>query len=694
MGKVELISGNRAAAIGAKLSRVQVISAYPITPQTPIVEYLAEFIAKGELDAEYIHAEGEHSAIAAAVAASIGGARAFTATCSQGFAYGFECIAQAPGYRVPLVMAIANRTTGWYWSLQPDYSDIMPGRDLGFLITFCESVQEILDSIIQMYKITEHEKVQLPGMVSFEGFYLSHGTEAADIPDQAEVDDFLPPRKILPHVVDPELQPTEPFYLIEPWQHTIYRHIFERTLDRAKGIVEEVTKEYAEKFGRDVYGLVEEYKTDGADVALVSMGCLTTAARRAVDAMRSEGKRVGLIKVRFYRPFPSEKIREIVEREGIKALGVVDRAISHGAGMGPLGQDVASALYSLKSRPNLIDFVCGMGGDDVNVDDFRRALNRLLEIADKEGVKELEFIEHPMKPERMLKTFENKLIAPGYNSCPGCGAILAFRHAAEILGKDTVFWYPPHCLGVANPQTAAPILLANFAAGAAYGRGLYRAYKIKGRKTRVVVFAGDGGTVDIGLQSLSSAAEAGESIFFICYDNEAYMNTGIQRSGSTPLSAWTTTTPVGPRWRGKREERKDMLEIMIAHRIPYIAFASPAFMRDMRGKIEKGAKVIDNREGLAYLHIFAPCPTGWRSDSNTTIQLARLAVQTGVWPLVEVDHGVFRLTYKPKELRPVEEYLKLQGRFAHLTAEEISSIQKIVRERYQKLLEMDGKKLF
>jgi len=696
MGKIELLSGNRAVAYGAKMSRVQVVSAYPITPQTPIVEYLAESIAKGEIDAEYIHPEGEHSAIAAALGAALGGVRSFTATSSQGFGYGYEIIAQAPSYRQPFVMVVANRTLGWYWSLRPDYSDSMTARDLGWIQMYVESVEEAFDAVIQMYKIIEHEKIQLPGMVMLDGFYLSHATEPVNIPDQSEVDDFLPLKKLLPHVVDPSISKTfgDSQFLSVVELHTTYRRIFEETLERAKGIIKGITKEYAEKFKRDVHGLVEEYRTDDADALLVTMGSMTTAARRAVDRLRDKGAKVGLVRVRFYRPFPAEEIQNIVQKEGVTAIGVVDRSISHGTWKGPLALDVASALYGLKDKSNLIDFIAGMGGDDVRIEDYEKMLNKLLEATNKKSICETEFIEHRVKPESPPRLYKNVLRAPGTNGCWGCTAVLNFRHVVDVLGKNTTYFFPPHCLSVCHPVMANPRLLANFAAGAGYARGLYRAYKVRGSKVRVVTVAGDGGTVDIGLQSLSSAAEAGESILFICYDNEAYMNTGIQRSGSTPLGAWTTTTPTGSGWKGKKETPKDMLAIMIAHRVPYIAFTSPAYIHDMKSRIEKAAKAVDNDEGLAYLHMFSPCPPGWRFHESKSVEIARLAVLTGTWPLVEVDHGMFKLTYKPKELLPVEGYLKLQGRFAHLTKDDIGKIQEFVNERYKGLLALDGKKLF
>jgi len=388
-GKVDLLSGNRAVAYGAKLSRVQVISAYPITPQTPIVEYLAQFIANGELDAEYIWPEGEHSAIAAALAAAMGGARAFTATSSQGLGYGFEVVAQAPAYRAPFVMAVANRTMGWYWSLQSDYSDSMPTRDLGWIQLYVESGQECLDSVIQLYKIVEDERVLLPAMLCLDGFHLSHSTEPVNIPDQRDVDDYLPPRKLYKHTTDPT--ESEGFaYANLPYAslHTIYRRIFEDIMQRTKGVIYEATKEFSEKFGRDSYGLVEEYHTDGAELLLMTMGSMSTAARRAVDELRSKGVKVGLLRVRFFRPFPSEELIKVVEKNGVKVIGAVDRAISHGASMGPLGIEAAAALYTMKNRPNMVNFIAGMGGEDVSTNDFRNMVDRLIGTLNKENVKE------------------------------------------------------------------------------------------------------------------------------------------------------------------------------------------------------------------------------------------------------------------------------------------------------------------
>ena len=274
---------------------------------------------------------------------------------------------------------------------------------------------------------------------------------------------------------------------------------------------------------------------------------------------------------------------------------------------------------------------------------------------------------------------------------------MAMRHILKILGKNSVLVFPPNCVSASlamhfpSSWMGVPYVLANYAAAAAYARGLRRAYKYRGKKVYVTVIAGDGCTADIGLQSLSSAAESNEPIIWINYDNEAYMNTGIQRSGTTPLNAWTTTTPAGVKWHGKKEEPKDVVSIMIAHRVPYIATASPSFLRDFESKMKKAMKVVEKGEGLAYIHIQSPCPTGWRFSESKTVEIGRLATLTGVWPLLEVDHGTFKLNLKPRKLKPVAEYIKLQGRFRHLNDEDIAMIQEFINKRWEKLLELDGK---
>ncbi|WP_287588862.1 3-methyl-2-oxobutanoate dehydrogenase subunit beta [Candidatus Borrarchaeum sp.] len=284
---------------------------------------------------------------------------------------------------------------------------------------------------------------------------------------------------------------------------------------------------------------------------------------------------------------------------------------------------------------------------------------------------------------------EEEFILGGNRACPGCGAVVALRTVAKALGKDVILVIPASCATIISGKFPAtpfkfPVLNMPFETAGAAASGVVAALEVMGKDDITVVsWAGDGGTADIGLQALSGAAERGTNFIYICYDNEAYMNTGNQRSGATPFGALTTTTPTG-----KFELKKDMPRIMAAHDIPYIATACSAFPEDLFQKVKK-AKTF---KGPRYIHILSMCPTGWRVDSSLSIAVGRKAVSTGMWILYEIENGQLTLTGKSKYLvnpakrEPIEEYLKLQGRFAHITDEEIEQLKKIREEKWSKLL--------
>jgi len=696
MPEFDVMPGNKALAHGVRLARVEVIPVFPITPQTTIIEYLADFVANGELDAEYIHAEGEHSCMAMAVGASLAGARVFTATCSQGLGYMHEVVAQAVSFRTPLLLGVADRTLGWYWSLGPDYSDIMPELNLGWIVNFAETNQEVLDMTLQLYKVAEDYRVLLPTMMSLDGFYLSYSQERVWMPDQEVVDKWLPPYKA-PYPVDPTISDKFPTTSLPPPLHTTYRRLFEEVLQDTRKVIEEVDRSYGKTFGRSYGGLVEEYKTEGAETLLVTMGSMTTAGRRAIDKLRSEGEKIGLVKLRFMRPFPDLEFRKIAE--GVKAMGVVDRMMLHGTRGGGAFQDLKSALYNSGIRVPVQGFVTGMGGEDIPIDDMYLMGKKALQAAERGRVeKEVEFVEHKFQAAAKPVAMDwGEPIFPGSDGCAGCGTSIIIRHLLKILGKSTIIINPPSCSGVNfGAVVRVPWILANFAAGAAYETGVYRALRKKGKADKVYItsYSGDGGTVDIGLQSISGAAERGESMIWLCYDNEAYMNTGIQRSGSTPLFSATTSTPAGKVWPGKQVRRKNMLMIMAAHRIPYIATASLSYIPDLERKIKRAAEITRAGEGLAYLHIQQPCATGWYFPPEKTVEIGRLAVQTGAWPIVHIDHGDFKIDVKPKELRPIKEYLQPQARFRHLKDEQFEIIQRDAQYEWNALLELEKRGKF
>ena len=282
---------------------------------------------------------------------------------------------------------------------------------------------------------------------------------------------------------------------------------------------------------------------------------------------------------------------------------------------------------------------------------------------------------------------KEELFAPGHRGCAGCGAAIGARLALKASGKNTVAICATGCLEVMTtpyPETAwrVPFVHVAFENAGAVASGVERALKSQGKEdTHVIAFGGDGGSVDIGLQSISGAMERGHNITYICYDNEAYMNTGIQRSGATPWGASTTTSPAGSESFGEDKPTKNMPMIMAAHGIPYIATASIAYPEDYMKKVKKAVET----KGPAYIHLNQPCTTGWGFDPSKTIELGRLGVETGFWPLYEIENGEFKVTYRPTERKPVVEYLKAQKRFRHLDEEHVQMIQDYVNNQCEEL---------
>jgi pyruvate ferredoxin oxidoreductase beta subunit len=286
-------------------------------------------------------------------------------------------------------------------------------------------------------------------------------------------------------------------------------------------------------------------------------------------------------------------------------------------------------------------------------------------------------------------------LSPGHRLCPGCGASIVVRQILLAAPKDTVVAEATGCVEVSTalfPYSAwnRPWIHSAFENAAAVGAGIESGFKALARRGEaeehpIIVFGGDGGTYDIGLQALSGAIERGHRFLYVCYDNEAYMNTGIQRSGGTPMGAWTTTTQVGPARAGKQERKKDLVSIVVAHHVPYAATASISHWKDLMTKVRKAL----SKDGPTFLHVIAPCTRGWRFDPEKTIRMARLAVETRVFPLYEVEDGIYKITFPVSSPKPLEEYLKLQGRFSHLfqpqNAAELETIKKEVDENYRRL---------
>ncbi len=351
--------GNHAVSWGVKLARAEVIAAYPITPQTQIVEELAEMCAQGELAARFIKVESEHSAMAACIGASAAGVRTFTATSSQGLALMHELLHWAAAGRHPVVMADINRALAPGWSIWTDQNDTLAQRDTGWIQLYCETNQEVLDTTVQAFRLAE--AVDLPVMVVLDAFFLSHTSEPVDLPEAGEVDAFLPRReaRLKLDVDDPRAFGA----LAPPGVYMEMRLRQQEAMDQARQVFREVDEEWGRRFGRR-YGAVERYQTEGADTVLVTSGTVTSTARHVVNQRRARGERVGLLKVKMFRPFPTEELR--LALAGVPRVAVLDRNLSPGHG-GIFAEEIRSALYDLPAerRPRLEGYVIGLGGRDV-----------------------------------------------------------------------------------------------------------------------------------------------------------------------------------------------------------------------------------------------------------------------------------------------------------------------------------------
>jgi 2-oxoisovalerate ferredoxin oxidoreductase alpha subunit len=373
MAQTIIDTANHIAGYAAKAARIKVVAAYPITPQTTIVEKIAEFVDKGEMDSEYIRVESEHSAMVACIAAAATGVRTFTATSAHGLALMHEALHWASGSRLPIVMAVVNRAMGAPWSIWPDFSDSLSQRDTGWIQFYCADNQEVFDTIIQAYKLCEDERVFLPAMICLEGFILSHTYMPVKIPDQKGIDEFLPSYKA-GWVLDVN-SPFSHANLVSPEWYMEFRYMIQEAMENAKRLIPQIDKEYGKRFGFEYGGLVEKYKCEDADLILLTMGTMGSDAKIAVNNLRKNGVKVGSARVRVYRPFPVEEIRKLAAQA--KMLTTIDRHISFGM-EGFLATDVKASIACEKEHPLVAGFIAGLGGRDVSAETIEKIAKKSL----------------------------------------------------------------------------------------------------------------------------------------------------------------------------------------------------------------------------------------------------------------------------------------------------------------------------
>ena len=381
--KFEVMVGNKAVAYAAKLARVKYISAFPITPQTTIVQYLSDMVANGEIDAEYVTMEGELSCQASAITASTT-VRSFTATSGPGLLYMHHPLHMTSWARLPLVMAVVHRTTK---GMSPDQMDTMSQRDTGWLMLECQNAQELLDTGLMSFKIAEDPRVRLPMIFAGDGYILSYTSEPVEIPAQEEVDAFLGPYK-RPYPMFPEEAVEARELMGAMWgggdPQDAWR-VQQEAAENAKIVIKEVNAEFEKWFGRSYgNGLVEEYKCEDVDAVIVAMGTIASTAKTAIDQMQKDGKRIGLVAIKSFKPFPSEEFQRIAEN--VSAMGVIDRNISTGTQGGITYTEIRHALYDMEDKPETINFFAGLRGKEVRVRDIKRMAEKTLKVANGEKV--------------------------------------------------------------------------------------------------------------------------------------------------------------------------------------------------------------------------------------------------------------------------------------------------------------------
>lgn len=376
MMEYKMLDGNGAAVQAISMAGVKVVSAYPITPQSPIAEKLSDLIAAGKMEARYIRVESEHSALSCALGAQLTGVRAATATASVGLALMHEICNAVSGMRIPLVMPVVNRALASPWSLWCDHQDSMAERDSGWLQFYCENVQEIYDLLLLAYRIAEHHQVLLPVMVCFDGFFLSHSMQKVEIPDQKSVSAFIGAYEKKNFWLDS----ADPIFindLISMEEFTEMKYQMMKGFEAAKEVFKEVADDFSKQFGRR-YEMAEGYRSEDAEILLIGMGSLMGTTKYFVDQMRQQGEKVGAIKITSFRPFPAEDIRRLAANA--KRIAVFDRSAGLGTAGGPLYQEIAAAFAGIDVI--IRDYIGGLGGRDVNLNTIGKMYSDVRNVSD------------------------------------------------------------------------------------------------------------------------------------------------------------------------------------------------------------------------------------------------------------------------------------------------------------------------
>ncbi len=721
--KVDLLDGNTIAAISAYHIDFTMMGYYPITPSTQVAEALDAMKAQGLHDITMVPGDGEHGAAGICFGATAGGARVFNSTSANGLLFSMEQLPVQAGSRFPMVLDIATRSVSGPLNIKGDHSDIMMALNTGWIMLMAKDPQMVYDMNIIAVKLGEHPDVRLPVMVCYDGFFTSHQKRRVHyFEDPQVVRDWLGVKVQENHALDPDNPVTIGPYMNEPDLINNKKQL-SIAMEAAYRVFPELLAEYGKMSGRE-YPVLITHGMEDADTALFVLNSAFDTAKIAVDKLRGEGKKVGVVTTTVIRPFPNKEIQKVFSKT--KTLLVGDRSDSYGAWNGNMAMEIKAALKDdQENSTKVLSRVYGLGGLDFYVEDALEMFDEALKGTETgkieapfeyhganvgaEGVA-MERLLEPLTKERMtpgiirleegdaqtlLKGFNKRKLAEmpkrilsGHGACPGCGIFPNLNIFLKGIEGNVVVLFHTGCAMVVTtgyPFSSHRVTYVHnlFQNGAATMSGLVEAYNTRvkrgelpgGEDFTFLMVTGDGGH-DIGQGPSIGAAIRGHKMILLEYDNQAYMNTGTQLSFTTPLGHQTSTSGVGPAEKGKSFQHKDTAQIMAACHIPYVFTAVESKPRDMVRKAALAQKMA-TEEGFVFGKVLSICPLGWRTVEKDSVSIIQKAVDSCFYPLYEVTHGITNITYNPEDKDnkiPTIEWLKTMGKTRHLTKEENAGI--------------------
>ena len=731
-----LIDGNEAAANAASHINFHIMGYYPITPSTQVAESLDEMKAYGEHDIRMIPGDGEHGAAGICYGASVGGGRVYNATSANGLLYAIEELPVQSGTRFPMILSLISRSVSGPLDIRNDHSDLYYAVNTGWVVLLAKDPQMVYDMHIIAVRVAEHEKVRLPVIVNYDGFFTSHQKRKVSVfSDRKYVQDFIGEYKPVFHALDPRNPLTIGPYMNDPDLINNKKQL-SMAMDNVLDVIPEIFEEYEKLSGRK-YDLVTSYKMEDADVGLFLFNSSYDTATMAVDELREKGLKVGVVMPNLLRPFPEDAIFEAIKN--VKVLVVAEKNDIAGAHGATFYHEVKSLLYDRGVHPDVISRIYGIGGKEFYIHDAIEMFQEGLDLLNKKEVKKYEFHganpgDPDYKPERVIPaiskeensnekykvemvngkvevkgvTLANALkmprkVMPGHGACPGCGIYSAIETFLKGMTGDIVVLFQTGCGMVVTtgyPYSSHRVTYIHnlFQNGAPTLSGLVEMFHEKQKRGEIpdgeditfVMFSGDGG-MDIGMGSALGTANRNHNLIIVEYNNESYANTGYQLSYSTPLGHRTSTSNVGPKQAGKQFQNKDTAQIFAATEIPYVFTGVETHYKDL---IKKGAKAqkIAKEKGLVYGKMLIACPPGWSIADNMGNAVVDAAVESCFFPIYEIEDGITTINYDPEakgKKVPVSEWVKLMGKSKHLLKPEnkhlLDELQEKVDWRWKRL---------